>query len=99
MAEGDRAAVDIKFALVDLARGTLEAEYLLAEFFVVPSREAAEHLGGKGLVQLPGLDVLQGQIVALEQRSCRQHRAEPHDGGIERGPLAVDDGGLRRQAV
>src|SRR5262245_40415466 len=56
MAEADRATIDIKFRLIDLARGAVEAENLLAEFLVAPGGEAPEHLRCKGLVQFPGLD-------------------------------------------
>ncbi|GCC49484.1 hypothetical protein chiPu_0033851, partial [Chiloscyllium punctatum] len=99
MAEADRAAVDVQPGAVDLARRAVKSQNLAAEFVVSPCCEAAQHLGGEGLVQLPGLDVLQGHPVALQKRTRRQHRAEAHDRGIERRPLAVEDDGLRRQAV
>ncbi len=65
MTEADRAAVDIEFCLIDLPGGAIEAQNLAAEFFVVPGGETAEHLRSKRLVQFPGLDILQGQFVAL----------------------------------
>src|SRR5262249_21549025 len=99
MAKADRAAIDIEFRLVDLTRGAVEIENLPAEFLVVPGGEATEHLRGEGLVQFPSLNVLQSEIVALEQLGRRQHRAKAHDRWIERRPLAVEDDGLRLQAV
>ena len=85
--------------LVDGTGGTVEAQNLLAELFVVPGRETAQHLRRKGLVQFPGLDIAERQLVALQQFSRRQHRPEAHDRGIERRPLAVEDDRLRRQAM
>src|SRR6202007_1327857 len=48
MAETDRAAIDVEPGLIDLARGTIEAEHFLAEFLIIPRRKAAEHLRGEG---------------------------------------------------
>ena len=85
--------------LVEFAGRAIEAENLLAEFFVVPGGKTAQHLRRKRLVQLPGLDIRKRQFVALQQLGRRQHRAEAHDAGIERRPLAVENDRLRRQAV
>ena len=89
----------LSLSRVDLAGRAVEAENLAAELVVVPGREAAQHLRRKRLVQFPSLDIAEREIVPLQERGRRQHRAEPHDRGIERRPLAVDDHGLRRQAV
>src|SRR3954462_12882055 len=67
MAERDRTAIDIEPVAIDLTGCAVEAENLAAEFVVVPRGEAAQHLGGEGLVQLPGLDVFDGEVVAHEQ--------------------------------
>ena len=40
-----------------LAGRALQPQNLAAEFFVVPGGEAAQHLRGESLVQLPGLDI------------------------------------------
>lgn len=99
MTERDRAAIDVEPVTVDLTSRAVKPEDVPAEFVVVPGGEATEHLGGEGLVQLPGLDVLNREAVALKQRRCRHHRTEPHDAGIERRPVAVHDRGFRRQSV
>src|SRR5580692_12853566 len=57
VADADGAAVDIDPVARDCAGRTVEAERVAAEFGVVPRREAAEHLGGEGLVEFPQLDV------------------------------------------
>ena len=82
-----------------LPRGAIKPQDLAAELFVVPGRQASQHLRREGLVQFPGLDVLKRQFVALQQLGRRHHRPQPHDRGIERRPLAVDDHGFRRQAM
>ena len=90
----------LSLVAVDLAGRAVEAEHLAAELVVVPGGEAAEHLRGKGLVQLPGLDVLQREVIALQAAAVADSTGpRPMIDGIERRPLAVDDDGLRRQAV
>ena len=49
-----------------------------AVLLVLPRREAAEHLRGEGLVDLPVVDVVQREAVALEDRRGRVHRPEAH---------------------
>src|SRR3954469_15274685 len=66
MPERDSAAIDIEFFAVDLAGSAIESQNLAAELVVIPGGEAAEHLGGERLVELPGLDVLDGEIIALQ---------------------------------
>ena len=85
--------------LVEFAGRTVEAENLLAEFLVVPGSETAQHLRRKRLVQFPGLDIGKRQLIALQKLGGRQHRAQAHDAGIERRPLAVENDRLRRQPV
>ena len=43
----------------------IEAELLLAVLLVLPRGEAAEHLRGEGLVDLPVVEVVQAEAVAL----------------------------------
>src|SRR6185312_10663504 len=73
MAEADRAAIDVESGTVDRAGRTVEAEHLATEFFILPRGEAAEHLGGERFVELPSLDVMERELVALQQLGRRQH--------------------------
>src|SRR5581483_4891717 len=58
MAERDRAAVDVELLGVEPAHGAVQPELLAAVALVLPRGEAAEHLRGEGLVDLPGVEVV-----------------------------------------
>src|SRR4029077_16702306 len=92
-------AVDIESVARDLAGGGGQPARLAAEFGVVPGGEAAEHLGGKGFVQFPQLDIAEPKLMPFQDRGRAIDRAEPHDGWIERRPFAVDDHRLRGELV
>jgi len=91
MAEADRAAVDVEPLRRRRGDGTLAPEQIPTQTLVVPDLEAGEHLGGKGLVDLPEVDRVHRQPVALHQRSAAEDRRQPHDRGIERPPGAIAD--------
>src|SRR5262249_58470484 len=91
MAEPDGPAVDVELVAIDTAGGAVEAEHLAAERVVLPGGEAAEHLRGEGFVELPQPDVAERKRMPAQERGRAQHGTEPHDRGIERRPLAVDD--------
>src|SRR6185295_11141701 len=76
-----------------------QTKLFAAILLVLPRREAAEHLGGKRLVDLPVVDVAEAEVVALEHRRRRVHRAEAHGGRIEPGPVGVDDSAERLEIV
>src|ERR1700730_7183675 len=99
MPEADRAAIDVEPGRIDLPGRAVEPQNLTAEFFFVPGGQAPQHWRRDRLVQFPRLDIPERQFVALQEFGRRQHRAQAHDRGIERGPLAVDDHGLWRQTV
>src|SRR4051812_30702771 len=90
MTEADRAPIDVQPGEVDLSGRSLKAKNLAAELFIRPSRKAAQHLGRERLVQLPGIDVAERQLVALQEFGCRQHRPKAHDAGVKCRPLAVE---------
>jgi len=91
VAERDCAAVDVQFVFVQGAESAVEPELLAAILLVLPRGEAAEHLRGERLVDLPGVDIIQTQAVALEDRRRGVHRAEAHLRRVEPGPLGVQD--------
>jgi len=91
MAEGDRAAVDIQFILIQRTQRTVQSELVAAVLLVLPRREAAEHLRGEGLVDFPIVEVIQAQAMALQDRRRRVHRPEAHLRRIEAGPFRVHD--------
>src|SRR5215470_9216207 len=99
MAEADGAAVDVELVAFDAAGRSVEAQNLAAEGVVLPGGDAAQHLRGEGLVELPQPDVAERQRMPAQDGGGAQHRAEPHDGWIERRPFAVDDDGARRELV
>src|ERR1035437_5857486 len=80
MAKPDRAAVDIELVVVEHAGGSVEVQHLAAEFVVLPGRNATEHLGSKGFVQLPEVNVVEGELLTAQDRGRAQHRSQPHDG-------------------
>src|SRR5260370_24755900 len=87
VAEGDGAAVDVQPLDVQLAHGAVEAELLPAVLVVFPGREAAKHLRGEGLVDLPAIEVVQPEPGALQDRRYRMHRSKTHLPRSEARPL------------
>src|SRR5258708_5359552 len=99
MAERDGAAVDIESLLIQRTERALETKFLAAVLLVLPRREAAEHLRGEGFVDLPVIEIVQAEAVALEDRRRGMHRAEPHLRRIEPGPFRIDDAAERLQRM
>ena len=91
VAEGDGAAVDIQLFFVQRAEGTVQAELFTAILLIFPRREAAEHLRREGLVDLPVIQIVEAEAVALEDRGGGVHRSEAHLRRIESRPFGVDD--------
>src|SRR6185503_3912281 len=56
VAERNGAAVHVQSFLVYFAQGSIKAKLFAAVLLVLPRREAAEHLGGERLVDLPVVD-------------------------------------------
>ena len=77
----------------------IQPELLAAIGFVLPGREAAEHLRGEGFVDFPIVEIVQTDAVALEDRRRGMHRTEAHLRRIETGPFRVDDAPDRAQVV
>src|SRR5688572_16360405 len=86
MAEGNGAAIHIEFLLIQGTQSTIEAELFPAVFLVLPRRQAAQHLRRESLVDLPVVEVVEAEAVALEDRRRRMHRAEAHLRRVEAGP-------------
>src|SRR5262245_27245984 len=99
MAQPDGAAVDVELVALDAAGRAIKAEHLAAERVVLPGGETGEHLRGEGFVELPQADVAERKRVPAQERGRAQHGPEPHDRGIERRPLAVDDHRARGEPV
>jgi hypothetical protein len=57
-----------------------------------------QHDRGEGLVDLDGVDVGHGQVVALEQPLGGVDRAGEHQHGVDADEALVDDPGSRREA-
>src|SRR5262245_35389185 len=98
MAETDCTSVHVKFVTIDTAGRTVKAEHLAAERVVLPGGETGEHLRREGFVELPQPDVGERERMPAQERGRAQHRAEPHDRGIERRPFAVHDHRARSKA-
>src|SRR5262249_57808080 len=90
MAERDRPAVDVELLRVELAHRTIQAEVLAAVLVLVPRRQTAEDLRGERLVDLPAVEVVELEIVALQYRRRGVHGTEAHLRRVEPRPLRVD---------
>src|SRR5581483_1540829 len=99
MAECDRAAIHVQPALIELAQRAVEPELFAAVLLILPRGEAAKHLRRKGFVDLPVVEIIEAEAVALEDRGRRVHRPEAHLCRIESRPLRIDDAPERLQAV
>ena len=99
VAERDGAAVDVEFSAIELAQRTVQAQLLAAVLVLLPRREAAEHLGRERFVDLPGIEVVELEAVALEYRCRGVHRSETHLRRIQARPLRIDDPAERLQIV
>src|SRR5262245_61056599 len=88
MAQADRTAVDVELVAGNAPGGGGKPEHFLAKGVVLPGGEAGEHLRGEGFVDLPQADVAERKRMPAQDRARAQHRAEPHDGRIERRPRA-----------
>ncbi len=87
MAEGHGAAIDVQVLLIQFSKSGIKTQLLLAVLLVLPRGEAAQHLRGEGLVDLPVVDAIQLEAVALQDRRGGMHRAEAHLRRIEARPL------------
>ena len=99
MAERDGAAVHVELCALELAHRAVEAELLAAVLVLLPRSEAAEHLGRERFVDLPGIEVVELEAVALEYRCRRVHRSETHLRRVQARPLRIDDPAERLQIV
>src|SRR5437899_7627410 len=99
VAERNSAAVDVELSAVELAHRTVQAQFLAAVLVLLPRSEAAEHLRRERFVDLPGIEVVELQSVALEYRCRRMHRSETHLRRVEASPLRIDDPADRLQTM
>src|SRR5882672_7570869 len=95
--ERNGAAVHVELFFIEGTQGTVKAELFAAILLVPPRLEAAEHLGGERLVDLPVVEVVEPKAVALEDRRGGMHRAQAHLRGVEAGPLRVENSSDRIQ--
>src|SRR5256885_7798279 len=99
VAERDGAAVDVQPVLIELAERAIEAKLLAAVLLVFPGGEAAEHLCRERLVDLPVIEIVEAEPVALEDRRRRMHRPEAHLRRIKARPFGIDDAPERLQSI
>src|SRR6185295_2859554 len=99
MAERNRSPIHIELFLIQRTKCTIEPQFLAAVFLVAPGCKAADDLRGKGLVDLPVVEVVQAEAVALQDRRGRVDRSESHLRRIEPCPLRVGDAPDRLEAV
>jgi len=90
---GQRAALDVHFAAVDGAQRRIQTQAGFAVVGVFPSLEGAQHLGGKSLVDLVEVEVLQGQTGTLQHarhgigRRLHEEPSIPNFGRAGTGPV------------
>src|SRR5882672_11006899 len=99
MAERNRPAVYVELFRVELAHRAVEPQLLAAIPVFLPRGEAAEDLGRERLIDLPRVEVVELQAMALENRRGGVHRSEPHLGRVESRPLRVEDAPERLQVM
>src|SRR5258706_8577401 len=97
--DGDRAAVDVELGAVELAEGALDAEVFAAIGFALERGNTAQHLRGKGFVDLHRVDVVPREAVAHHHRRDRMDWAQAHLGRVQRPPVNVDDSPERVEPV
>src|SRR5690606_20051844 len=91
MAQRDGAAVDVELLDIEFAQRAVETEFVAAVRFVFPSFDATEHLRGESFVDLPGVDVIEAEVVSLEQGRGGMHGTKSHLRRIECRPMRIDD--------
>ena len=74
--DGQRAAEQVQLVEWHFAHHTWYADALRAELLAVERRQVGQHLAGERLVQLPHVDVSDGEIVAVQQLSDGVGRAK-----------------------
>src|SRR5882672_5045511 len=99
VAERNGAAVDVELFAIELAQRTVQTQLLAAVLVLFPRSEAAEHLRRERFVDLPGIEVVELQSVALEYRRRRMYRSETHLRRVQARPLRIDDPAERLQIV
>ena len=99
MAQCDGAAIDVEFAHIQLAERAVRTEFVAAVGIVLPRLDAAQHLRGEGFVDFPGVQVVQREVVALQDRRRGVHGAQAHLRRVEAGPLRVVDDADGRKAM
>jgi hypothetical protein len=93
----DRAAMHVDPLRRQRTKRLGQTELLTAVLCRLPGGETAEHLRGEGLVDFPQVDVVEGELMPLQDRRRRMHRAEPHLRRVKAGPVAVGDSAERRE--
>src|SRR6266850_2784529 len=99
MAERNCSPVHVELFLIKSTKRTIEPQFLAAILVVAPCGEAAEHLRRERLVDLPVVEVVQAEAVALQDRRGGVDRPESHLRRIEPRPLRVDDASDWLEAV
>ena len=99
MAERDRAAIDVQLVARRSRRRRRRARAPRGRTCRPPRRRGRPAPARRTPRSAPTARCRRAQRVPAQDRGRAQHRAEPHDRGIERRPFAVDDHRARRQLV
>ena len=89
--DGDGATIGVELVRINVAERLWQAKLRAAVIVVTPGGEASQHLRGEGFVDFPGVEIVQSQTVALQDRRRCVHGAKAHLGWIEGRPLAIDE--------
>src|SRR5690606_6637685 len=84
MAGGQRGADRVDLLRVDPAQRRIQAQAVAAVVLALPRAQGAQHLGGEGFMDLVDVEILQGEVVALE------HLGHGHGRGHQQA-LAMDE--------
>ena len=102
VAGGQRRAQQVDLVRVDAAQRRVQAQAVAAVILALPRTQGAQHLRGKGFVDLVDVEVLQGQAVALEHLRhrdgrCHQQAFAMHE--VHCRHVCVTQVGLRLMAM
>src|ERR671924_1687291 len=99
MAEAYGAAIYIQPLLIERAQSRCQTQFITAIGFILPGLKASQDLGGKRLIDLPIIDILELEPMTAKQRGGRMYRTEAHLAWVQTRPFAVEDPPKDRQLI
>jgi len=99
VADGNRPALRIEARRVHFAERLVQAKFGVRVVGARPGRLAAEHLRGKGFVQLHLFQVIHLQVELLEQLGHSVHRPKTHLARLHSSPGVAEQFAQYRQVV